>query len=578
MKHGVDLMSGAMFKTDQDTHRFGNEEIEILYRKTQPPGVGAMREAYPPLLPSSTVEEHIRIERDVEVPLRDGTMIYTDIYRPEDASNIPAIVCWSPYGKRAGYAPNPPFTLRGVPAGTVSKMTKFEGLDPTYWCHHGYAIINPDARGSGNSQGDIVCFGTQEGQDGYDLIEWIAARDWSNGMIGMGGNSWLAMAQWYIAAEKPPHLACIAPWEGTSDIYREFVCWGGIPEIGFNNFLLERRCGPSRIEDYLAMAKKYPFMNGYWEDKVPRFENIEIPTYVTAGWLHFHLRGSFEGFRRIKSEKKWIRAHRDFEWPDLYTPENMKDLELFYDRYLKDIRNGWEMTPKVRLDVMDGGDVDFQHWRAEKEFPLARTQYQKLFLDGREGKLAKEPLGKESLVKYDAKDGLSYFTMQFDEDTELTGYMKLRLWVESDGADDMDLFVAVQKLDENGKQIPHLILGLPHPGCTGKLRVSMREKDENKSAAYQPFYKYQSEQRLKRGEIVPVEIEIWPTSIIWHAAQQIRVVVSGHYIREAGWFEAFEWDLRNTGSHIIHTGGKYDSHLLVPVIPPKYKAGVYIKR
>src|SRR5579875_1657966 len=206
----------TMTEVSKEMRKFGDEEIEVLFRKSRPAGVGDTKFTHPPLLPCVTVENGIRIERDVAVPLRDGKIIYTDIYRPDGATNVPAIICWSPFGKRTNYAPTPPMPWHGVPPGTVSPMAKFESLDPAYWCHYGFAIINPDARGAGNSEGDIACFGTQEGRDGYDLVEWVAAREWSNGKVGMAGNSWVAMAQWYTAAEKPPHLTCIAPWEGTS--------------------------------------------------------------------------------------------------------------------------------------------------------------------------------------------------------------------------------------------------------------------------------------------------------------------------------------------------------------------------
>ena len=561
----------------RELRKFGEEQIEVIYRKSRAKE-GNARFLHPPLLPSVTVENGIRIERDVAVPLRDGTIIYTDIYRPDGATNVPSIIAWSPFGKRASYAPAPEMLPHGVPPGTVSPAAKFEAPDPAYWCHYGYAVINPDARGTNNSGGNIACFGTQEGRDGADLVEWLAARDWSNGKVGMTGNSWLAMAQWYIAAEQPPHLACIAPWEGTSDIYREFVCCGGFPEVGFNDRLISRLCGDEYTEDYVAMARKYPLMNAYWEDKIPNFDNIEIPVYVTAGWLHFHLRGSIEAFRRIASPKKWLRAHRDFEWADAYTPENLEDLRRFFDRYLKDIRNGWEITPRVRIDVMDAGEIDYQLKRPENEYPLARTQYQKLFLDANGGKLSPNPAAKESSARYEATQGMATFNMTFDEDTELTGYMKLRLWVEANGADDMDLFITIRKLDEKGEFLPAIGLGEPHPGCPGKLRVSHRELDEKRSTPYQPYHTHRHEQLLKPKEIVPVDIEIWPTSWFWHKGQQLSVIVSGHYIRKPGWFEPFAWETSNRGEHIIHTGGKYDSHLLVPVIPPKYQAGTYLYR
>ncbi len=562
-----------------EKRKFGDEEIEVIFRKSTAREQADATRYSPPLLPCVTVESGgILCERDVAVPLRDGTVIYTDIYRPVGATNLPAIIAWSPFGKRARYAPTTVMLTHGVPPGTTSPMAKHEAPDPAYWCHYGYAVINPDSRGAGNSHGNIATFGTQEGRDGADLVEWVAARDWSNGKVTMTGNSWLAMATWLTAAEKPPHLTCIAPWEGTSDIYREFVLWGGFPEVGFNDRLIGRLCGPAYTEDYLAMAFKYPLMNAYWEDKIVKFDNIEIPVYATAGWLHFHLRGSIEAFRRIASPKKWLRAHRDFEWPDFYTPENLDDLRRFFDRYLRDIRNGWEMTSRIRLDIMDAGDIDYQLRRPENEFPLARTQYQKLYVDAAGVRLSPDPVAKESSVHYDATEGLATFDMKFDEDTELTGYMKLRLWVEADGADDMDLFVAIQKLDEKGNFVPALGLGEPHPGFPGKMRASHRELDEKRSTPWQPYHTHRREQLLKPKEIVPLDIEIWPTSMMWHKGQQLRVQVSGHYIRKPGWFEPFRWETRNKGSHIIHAGGKYDSYLLVPVIPPKYTAGRYLYR
>jgi predicted acyl esterase len=157
--------------------------------------------------------------------------------------------------------------------------------------------------------------------------------------------------------------------------------------------------------------------------------------------------------------------------------------------------------------------------------------------------------------------------------------MKLRLWVTAEGADDMDLFVALQKLDESGKFLPTLILDEPYPGAPGLMRVSHRELDERESTPYQPVQTHRREQLLKPKEIVPVDIEIYPSSRIWHAGEQLRVVVSGRYLRDGwGWFEPFAWDLRNKGDHIIYTGAEYDSHLLVPVVPPKRKARNYVHR
>jgi predicted acyl esterase len=564
--------------------KFGDEEIEVLYRHSQPLSApkGGIDGAgfYPPLNPRTYIEDGIRIDQDIPVMLRDGAKIYLDIYRPdgpEGVSNLPAILAWGWYGKRPGDSPNKDWNIHGVPPDTVSKMTKFEGPDPAYWCKHGYAVINADSRGSGNSEGNLQAWGPQDGKDGADVVEWLAEQVWCNGKVTMFGNSALCMTQWYVAAEQPPHLTCITAWEGTSDLYREFVSESGIPELGFNDFVGAIARGPGLIEDYVGMLKEYPLMNGYWQSKIPKFENIKIPAYVTAGWSHLHLRGSINGFRKIRSPKKWLRVHRDFEWPDSYSWWNLEDLKRFLDRYLKGIRNGWELTPRVRFEVMDAYDYDYQVNRPEKEFPLARTKYTKLYLDASKKALSFEPVATVSKASYDANEGTTTFDITFEEDTEITGFLKAHLWVEADGHDEMDLFLTLQKLDENGEFLPTLVLGEPHPGAWGRLRVSHRALDPDLSTDYQPVHSHLAEEKLKPGEIVPVEIEIYPLSRIWHKGQKLRLQIAGRYFRE-GWFEPFRWDTNNKGNHVIRTGGQYDSYVQIPVVPPKYRAGDYVYR
>jgi hypothetical protein len=311
----------------------------------------------------------------------------------------------------------------------------------------------------------------------------------------------------------------------------------------------------------LAMTRAYPLMNGYWEDKIAQVEKIDIPTYVTANYNLFHNPG-MDAFRRIPSQNKWLRIENTMEWPDSYQPQNLDDLRRFYDRYLKGIRNGWEFTPRVRMSVYDPGGVD-QVNRPENEWPLARAQHQQLFLDVATGTLSPAPAEQESTTRYTADGtGGATFAIRFDEDTELVGYWKLRLWVEAEGADDMDLFVAVQKLDQQGNLLSIPFSGQPHGGISGMLRVSHRELDEERSTPSEPYLQHRRQQLLKPGEVVSVDIPLWPLGMRWHAGQQLRVVVSDHAEATGN-----SWDLINRGEHIIHAGGKYDSHLLVPVIP-----------
>ncbi len=572
---------------------FQGEEIEAIYRVARKPvenqgdvdlsnsddPLARMGQGFCPEFNQRTYEAApgIICEQDLEVVMRDGTKIYCDVFRPANTTEkIPVIVSWSWFGKRPGDGMSE-WQIMGVPPHTVSRLAKFESPDPAYWCYQGYAVANVDVRGAGHSEGNVHMFTHQDREDGYDFVEWIANRDWCNGKVGMSGNSGVAMHQWGIAAQQPPHLACIAPWECTTDLYRESLFEGGIPALSFNDFIAAQVTGPNGVDDQVAMARKYPLMNGYWEDKIPDFSKVRIPVYQTAGFSHFHLPGSVKAFRKCKSRRKWMRMHRDFEWPDTYMPENLEDLKKFYDRYLKEIHNGWEMTPKVRVDIMDAYDCDYQERRAEDTFPLARTEYKKYYLDASKMTMQDTPVSLESKVSYDANTEQAVFDMEFMEDTELTGYMFLRLFVEADGHDDMDLFVNIQKADEEGNWLPWNTLNEPHPGAWGKMRVSMRELDEKLSTKFNPVLKCKNVWKLNPGEIVPVDIAIVPSARIWHKGQKLRIQVAGRYIRE-GWFEPLAWDTDNHGRHIIHTGGQYESFLQVPVIPPKYKAGNYVYR
>jgi uncharacterized protein len=548
-----------------EVRTFGDEEIEVIFRKANRPE--DLPQIFKPFEPSVSVENGILIERDMAVRMRDGATIYTDIYRPEGERSVPAIVAWSSPGK------NYTFQTRGgtggiVPEGALSAMAKQEGPDPGYWCHYGYAVINPDPRGVAHSDGDIQFLSETDFKDCYDLIEWTAGQYWCNGKVAMHGTALSGVSAWFAAAMQPPHLACIAPWEAFYDTYRAIILRGGILDTEMLEHILSRLRGNGAVEDVVAMARQYPLMNGYWDEKRASLENIEIPMYVTANYNMFHNMG-MDAFRQLPSQKKWLRVHTSISWRDLYMPENLEDLKRFFDRYLKGIHNGWEFTPPIRLSIYDSaGDVVN---RPEAEWPPARAQHEKLYLDGENGTLSHAPVEQESTVRYTADGtGEVAFTLTFDKDTEVVGYGKLRLLVEAAGANDMDLFVSLQRFDAQGNPLMLPWYGQPHGGLSGMLRVSHRELDETRSSPSEPYLAHRRQLLLSPEEIVPVDIPLWPLGFVWHAGEQLRVVVTDQPRRSgtgAALMPARSWDLVNRGEHNFHTGGKYGSYLLLPVLP-----------
>jgi uncharacterized protein len=487
-------------------------------------------------------------DRDVAIQLRDGITIYVDVFRPaRAAARLPALIAWAPYGKSLPADPVAHFN-KTVPASWVSGLTRFEGPDPAFWCNHGYAVINVDTRGAFKSQGDIYHWGRVDAADGYEVVEWAARQRWCSGKIALNGTSWLGIAQWYIAALQPPHLAAISPWGAHFyDVYRWDLCRGGIPDARFDEYITSGMTGAgNRAEAPYKMIVKYPLMHPYWEDKIADVKKIRIPVYSVGAYGR-----DLQGYLDVASKEKWLRIENKGEWNDQYDPANQKDVRLFFDRYLKGIQNGWEKTPTVRLTVMNPGGSDEVN-RPETRWPPARTEYRKLYLDARSGKLDLKPVPSASSAKYDAETGQVFFTVTFAEETRIIGYPKLRLWVEAGGANDMDLFVTVQKAGSKDR--------VPWPD--GRLRVSLRELDPVLSTDFQPVHKFRRNQFLSSGQIVPVDIAILPTGLLWRAGEQLLLTVAGNKLK--GTALAI-----NKGTHIIHTGSQYDSYLQLPIVPQR---------
>lgn len=604
-------------------HNAEGKEIQVPTRKALP--TDASRARYPGfkqetlVLKAGSVRREgaksltcdILLERDVPIKLRDGVTIYADIFRPTTGDACPALLAWSPYGKEIGGQMLDDVPMRaGVAIDATSGLEKFEGPDPAYWVAHGYAVVNPDKRGTYMSEGDLLYWGHEDALDGCDVIEWIASQKWCNGKVGMSGNSWLTVSQWFIAAERPEHLAAIAPWEGFCDHYRESGTRGGIPTPEFPEMIAETFSSAyGRLEDQPRMIVEKPFMCDYWEDKAAKVENIEIPAYVVASYTNtVHTHGTFAGYRRMASKEKWLRVHNTQEWFDYYTPENVEDLRRFFDHYLKGIDNGWENTPKVRLSVLNPGGQDIVG-REENEFPLARTEYRKLYLSATDSTLlATLPTDTATNTYLSTADNAKItYRYRMEQPTEITGYMKLHLWVSAPDNDDMDLAVRVEKLSKDGKPLPDKTGAII--AATGMMRVSMRQIDKTKSTEAEPYYPFTTEQKLKPGEIVPVEIEIWPMGLLFDKGEILQLTVGAYKPEKAAipfgsaritipkkgftYMPGQKVEMmtiggnatecadpkevvtspatHNVGRHCIYTGGKYDSYLYVPVIPAKAK-------
>jgi predicted acyl esterase len=524
----------------------------------------------------------VRFEKDVEVAVRDGTILRVNVFRPERDGRYPIIMCAHPYGKDRmpgrgtfGYRPPPQYRMIRQPKPiTFSAWTTWESPDPAYWVPRGYVVVNCDLRGFGTSEGRGNLLTDAEARDIHDLIEWAGSEPWSNGKVGMNGVSYLAISQYKVAALRPPHLAAICPWEGLSDLYRDFARPGGIREDGFTSVWsagVKRGGRPS--EDIREEQIARPLYDEWWTARTPELARIEVPLLVCGSFSdqQLHSRGSFRAFERVGSPHRWLYTHRGGKWAEYYSEEALAFQSRFFDHFLKGEENGMLEVPPLRLEVREDRDT-IHEVRFEEEWPLPQTRWTDLYLRA-DGHLTDAPVTESGVVGFEMSSGRASFLWDVPEDVEITGPMALRLFLELRRAEDVYLFVGVQKL-RVGRVVP--FEGSYGYGfdrvTTGWLKASLRKLDSIRSTPWRPLHAYDEFQPLKPGEVVSVDIAPLPSATFFRKGEQVRLDVQGRWFSTRnllfGQFPAAYED-GPQGSCVLHCGGEHGARLRIPAIPPQ---------
>jgi predicted acyl esterase len=419
--------------------------------------------------------------------------------------------------------------------------------------------VRVDSRGAGRSPGFLDAWSAREAQDLAVCIEWAGTQPWSNGKVGLAGISYYAMNQWQAAPLKPKHLAAMCVWEGSSDYYRELCRHGGIlsdflsswfprqvgtvqhgvGERGAKSVVTgEPVAGPPTLApeelaknraDPDADALRHRLIDDYYRSRLPKFEDIEAPLLSAANWggMGLHPRGNFEGYLRAGSRQKWLEVHGNTHFTLFYAEYGQKLQKRFFDHFLKGEDNGWDKQPKVLLNVRHPEETFVP--RAENEWPLARTQWTKYFLDPADRRLAREAVPATTTLAYRTTgDGVTFSTAPVTEPIEITGPVAAKLFVSSDTID-ADLFVVLRVFDPAGKEVTFIGSNDPRtPVGLGWLRASHRKLDLNLSRPYRPYHTHDEEQPLTPGLPVELDIEIWPTSIVVPRGYRLALTVRGN--------------------------------------------------
>ena len=155
----------------------------------------------------------------------------------------------------------------------------------------------------------------------------------------------------------------------------------------------------------------------------------------------------------------------------------------------------------------------------------------------------------------------------YPEDTEITGYIKLKVWVAALDNIDTDVYARICKLNRKGEQVFNHAGMLDYGGPNTMLRASLRELDEDKSTPCEPFHTFNHPQLLTRGEPVELELGFWPTGLFFHAGESMELYLAGFDYLANNDPQMVVSDTRNRGKVRVLAGGAYDSYLLVPRIP-----------
>ena len=542
---------------------------------------------------------------DVRIPMSEGFSLTANVYRSRKrAANAvpdPVVMCAHPYDNHLTPAlkqtplGGAPLQYRLIPqAGGIPKfstLTSWESPDPNFWVPAGYTLINLNLPGFSNSGGPASIVSQHQGQCFREAIAWVGEQGWCTGSVGLCGVSFLCISQYLAAAAPdgetvPDALKCIIPWEGVSDLYWDLVCRGGVPDTGFLNFWWHTEVsGPlnNTLEDYLATEEAIPpdilalrpFYDDYWKAKAPPLENIRVPMLLCASFSdhELHTFGSFRAFEKASSQQKWLYTHRSGKWTEFYKPECLALQKDFMDQFLRNLPTRFADLPPVRIEVRESRD-QVREVRWQESWPSTDTIYTPLHLK-RNQALSADAEERPHEAVYDGTSGRTSFEFRFDEDTEVTGYMKLRLWVEARGStdqkeppDDMMFCCFVDKRDASGRTVRFngAVGQTDDMVSRGYGRAARRELNNDKSTPWHPVLVGARDEKLSPGDIVPLDIAFCPSSTFFKKGERLNLIVSAVDIVHAPIFK--KDTSTNSGRHVLRFGGDYDSHLLIPVIAP----------
>ncbi len=560
-------------------------------------------------IPKGHIKETTK-EMNVMVPMRDGTRLATDIYRPARPGKYPAILSRIPYG---------------------TDDSEYYGYIGKYFARNGYVMLTQDCRGIENSEGTWYPL-IFEIPDGRDTVEWIKRQSWYDGNLGMIGASYFGYTQWETALDNPD-VTCMVPLFTSPNMFDMVINGGALEYIMVEGWLAGmeaqvgekewdpdfesgyfnapmREAGPIDMgairknpAEYSPMALlEHP---GDVQNKAPGdfdtyYETVSAPALLIGGWFDQFLQPQLDDFIAIRKEGKGnARKSRLIVGPWTHgvprsdmEKNNYAGIKMFlheslewYERWLKGVQNGIEDEAPVKIFVM-GENV----WRDEQEWPLKRTEYTNYYLhSGGDAALGRKGSGMLSIsapqeeepadkYKYDPKnprptkggtfqpftgipagsfdqsefldreDTLIFMTPELKEGVEVTGPISVTLYASS-SAKDTDFTAMLMDVHPDGKAM------YIQDGC---VRARYRNG-------------YEEGMPLKPGKVYEFTIDLWSTSNYFKPGHRIAVEISSsnypQFNRNTNGGGQGGIDNIVVAEQTVYHSREYPSHITLPVIP-----------